>query len=98
MPDTPRPGTFKEVVAAEDPAERARIEKGERFDDLTVGNPFHREVSVLEDRDGTGEWRVEYFDSDGGCYITVFAGPKAERRARDYFHALKFGRLRTGRD
>ena len=78
MPDIPRPRTFKEVVAAEDPAERARIEKSERFDDVTVGNPFHREVSVLEDRDGTGEWRVEYFDSDGGCYITVFAGPKAE--------------------
>ncbi len=41
MPDTPRPRTFKEVVAAKDDfAERARIEKGERFDDLTVGNPF----------------------------------------------------------
>jgi hypothetical protein len=27
----------------------------------------------------------------------VFAGPKAERRARDYFDALKFGRLKTVR-
>ena len=48
MPDTPRPGTFKEVVAAEDPAERARIEKSEHFDDVTEairftgGSPFSK--------------------------------------------------------
>ena len=28
-------------------------------------------------------------DDDGGCYITIFAGPAAERRARDYFISLK---------
>jgi hypothetical protein len=95
MPDKPR--TFKEMVAAEDPAERARREKGESFEDVTVSSSFHRQVSVQEDRDGTGEWRVEYFDTDGGCYVTVFAGPKAEKRARDYFDALRFGRLRTVR-
>jgi hypothetical protein len=95
MPDKPR--TFKEVVAAEDPAERARMENGESFEDVTVSNAFHREVSVYEDRHGTGEWQVEYFDDDGGCYVTVFAGPKAERRARNYFDALRFGRLRTVR-
>jgi hypothetical protein len=95
MPDKPR--SFREVVAAQDLAERARMERGESFEDVTVGNPFHREVSVIEDRDGTGEWRVEYFDDDGACYVTVFAGPKAEKRARDYFDALKFGRLRAVR-
>ena len=95
MPDKPR--SFKELVAAQDPAEGAWTENGESFDDVTVSNAFHREVSVHEDRDGTGEWRVEYFDADGGCYVTVFAGPKAERRARDYFDALKFGRLRAVR-
>jgi hypothetical protein len=95
MPDKPR--SFKEVVAAQDPAERARMENGETFNDVMVRSPFHQEVSVQEDRDGTGEWRVEYFDDDGGCYVTMFAGPKAERRARDYFDALKFGRLRTVR-
>jgi hypothetical protein len=95
MPDKPR--SFREVVAPQDPAERARMERGESFEDVTVGNPFHREVSVIEDRDGTGEWRVEYFDDDGACYVTVFAGPKAEKRARDYFDALKFGRLRAVR-
>jgi hypothetical protein len=74
MPNKPR--SFKEVVAARDPAERARLANRESFDDVTVANPFHREVSVIEDRDGTGEWRVEYFDDDGACYVTVFAGPK----------------------
>jgi hypothetical protein len=34
---------------------------------------------------GSRAWRVEYFDADGGCYVTVFAGPAAEKRARDYF-------------
>jgi hypothetical protein len=91
MPDKPR--SFKEVVAA------PKVTPGadETFHDVMVRNPFHQEVSVHEDRDGTGEWRVEYFDDDGACYVTVFAGPKAEKRARDYFDALKFGRLRTVR-
>jgi hypothetical protein len=70
--------------------------RGDRFVDPSV-NAFHGEVSVNEDRTGTGDWRVEYFDDDGACYITVFAGPKAEQRARDYFQALKFGRLRAVR-
>ena len=95
MPDKPR--TFKEVVAAEGPADRAWMETRQTFIDVLVRSPFHQEVSVHEDRDGTGEWRVEYYNDDGGCYATAFAGPKAEERARDYFHALKFGRLRTVR-
>ena len=48
-------------------------------------------ISVFGDRDQTGEWRVEYFDDDGGCYVTLFAGPEAERRARDYADALRAG-------
>jgi hypothetical protein len=28
---------------------------------------------------------VEWFDSDGGCYVTTFDEPLAERRAREYF-------------
>jgi hypothetical protein len=94
MSDKPR---TKEAVAAEDPAERARREKGDTFEDVTVSSSFHRAVSVQEDRDVIGDWRVEYFDTDGGCYVTMFAGPKAEKRARDYFEALRFGRLRTVR-
>src|SRR3954466_15181339 len=81
-----RPRTFKEVVAAQDPTEMARLKRGDRFVDPSV-NAFHGEVSVNEDRFGTGEWRVEYFDDDGGCYITIFAGPAAERRARDYYNS-----------
>ena len=87
----PRPRTFDEIVAAQDLLEVAR---GERFVDPTI-NSFHAEVSVNEDRDGTGEWRVEYFDKHGGCYVTIFAGPGAALRARAYFQALKGKSLKT---
>ena len=43
---------------------------------------------VFEDRIVSGQWRVEYFDDDGGCYVAIFAGPAAEQRARDYRNAL----------
>jgi hypothetical protein len=92
-----KPRSFKETVAAQDPADRARLASAESFSDVMVRNPFYQQVTVIEDRDGTEEWRVEYFDDDGGCYVTVFAGPKAEKRARDYFEALKFGRVRAVR-
>ena len=75
------PRTFKEVVAAQDPTEMARLERGDRFLDSSV-NAFHGEVSVNEDRYGTGEWRVEYFDDDGGCYITIRRSCCREASAR----------------
>ena len=37
---SPRPRTFKEVVAAQDPTEMARLERGDRFVDPSV-NAFH---------------------------------------------------------
>jgi hypothetical protein len=43
------------------------MDNGDSFEDPTVSNPFHGEVSVLEDHHEPGDWRVEYFDSDGGC-------------------------------
>jgi hypothetical protein len=51
-------------------------------------------IAVFEDRREPGDWHVEYFDDDGGCFVTVFAGPEAERRARDYADALKAGVLK----
>ena len=51
-------------------------------------------IAAFEDRREAGEWRVEYFDDDGGCYVTIFAGPEAEMRARDYADALKAGVLK----
>jgi hypothetical protein len=92
----PKPRTFEEVVAAQDPTEMARLELGEYFIDPSV-SPFHGEVSVNEDRHGSGDWRVEYSDDDGACYVTIFAGPAGERRARDYFASLKSGRLKIQR-
>ena len=44
-------------------------------------------VTVFEDRLEKGDWRVEYFDDDGTCYLTLFAGPEAEQRARAYHAA-----------
>jgi len=73
-----RPRTFEKVRAATDPEEVARLNRGEKYTDLAVADPFQREVSVHEDRYGRGEWHVSYFDDDGGCYVTVFAGPAAE--------------------
>ena len=51
------------------------------------------EIQVFENRTVPGQWRVDYFDDDGGCYVAIFAGPAAERRARDYGDAFTTGRL-----
>jgi hypothetical protein len=56
-----------------------------------------KDLLVFENRVYPGEWRVEYFDDDGGCYVTIFAGPAAEQRARAYFDALKAGTLKIVR-
>jgi hypothetical protein len=42
------------------------------------------------------DWDTE--DDDRGCYVTIFAGPKAEQRARTYYKALQTKRLPTIRD
>ena len=41
---------------------------------------------VFEDREISGQWRVEAIDhdSEGECYVTIFAGPDSEQRARVY--------------
>jgi hypothetical protein len=52
-------------------------------------------ISIHEERDGA--WCVEYFDEAGRSYVTVFVGPQTETRARDYFNALRTGRLRIKR-
>jgi hypothetical protein len=93
-----RAKTFAELVAAIDPALRERIERAQVYRDPAVENDFHADVILQEDLHGNGEWRVEYQDDDGACYVTIFAGQAAERRARDYFYALKTGVLKTVRD
>jgi hypothetical protein len=50
-------------------------------------------LAVIADRTGRPEWRVEYFDDDGGCYVTIFSGPAAEARAKAYWTALQLGEL-----
>jgi hypothetical protein len=53
-----------------------------------------RGLVVAQDMDNPGYlWRVEWFDSDGAGYITIFAGQEAEARAKDYHDAIRDGRL-----
>jgi hypothetical protein len=51
------------------------------------------DIRLFEDKKASGEWRVEYIGDDGGCFVNIFAGPRAEERARDYFEALRSGTL-----
>jgi hypothetical protein len=83
----PREPTFEEIVAGDDPVAQASIEVIEAFTADQV------EVHLIEDRGETLEWGAEYFDGAGGGYVTIFAGQRAEQRARAYFLALKSGRL-----
>ena len=87
------PRTFEEVVAAQDPAERKQRKRDEHYRDRAVEQDFHADVWLVEDRNASGIWRVEYQDDNGGCYVTIFAGPVAERRARTYYEALQAKRL-----
>jgi hypothetical protein len=67
-----RPRTFDEIIAALNPAERARIERIETFSDPNAPNG-EGEISLAEDRDQPGEWRVEYFHEADG-YVTFLRG------------------------
>jgi hypothetical protein len=59
---------------------------------MTAQRP--RDLVVTQDFDNPGYlWRVEWFDSDGAGYITIFAGQEAEARAKDYHAAIRDGRL-----
>jgi hypothetical protein len=39
---------------------------------------------VFPDEGDPEDWRVEWFDEDGGCEVTVFYGPRSEERARAF--------------
>jgi hypothetical protein len=55
------------------------------------------EIKVFQENSGVAkwhnEWRVEYTDTEGGSHVTIFVGPQAEQRARDYHNALITGAL-----
>jgi hypothetical protein len=47
------------------------------------------EYQAFEDLKHSGDWRVEAFDNDGRCFVTIFAGPEAKQRAEEYAHWKK---------
>ena len=77
---------------------RERIERAEIYNDPAVENDFHGDVILHEDLARQRRMARRISGRRWGCYMTIFAGPKAERRARDYFNALKTGALKTVRD
>jgi hypothetical protein len=56
------------------------------------------EIKVFEDRIAAGEWRVEYFDDDGGCCVTISAGPRQSRAPGTTAMHSKRGQKRKDRD
>jgi hypothetical protein len=42
------------------------------------------DIRLFEDKKSPGDWRVEYVGDDGSRFVNIFAGPRAEERARDY--------------
>jgi hypothetical protein len=54
-----------------------------------------RNLALAADLELEDAWRVEYFDSDGAGYITIFTGQSAELRARDYYDAIERSALNT---
>jgi hypothetical protein len=41
-------------------------------------------AKVFEDRESSGQWRVEWFDDDGRQELEIFTGPTARRQALRY--------------
>ena len=42
------------------------------------------EYDAFEDKQHSADWRVEAFDDDGRCFVTIFSGPDAKQRAQEY--------------
>ena len=83
------PRSFQEAVTKLREDERARWETRESFHD------GKGDVALI--RGYHGAWHVEWADDDGDYYVTAFAGPESETRARVYFHMLKNGALKVVR-
>lgn len=60
-----------------------------------MNRPDSEPAYVFNDREYR-EWRVQWFDDDDGCELTIFAGPRARERAlryaeREYGHFKEVG-------
>jgi hypothetical protein len=60
-----------------------------------ISHPDTEPAYVFEDREYR-EWRVQWYDDDGGCELAIFSGPGARERAllyaeRQYGRFEEFG-------
>lgn len=49
------------------------------------------EYEAFADKTGTSDWRVEAFGSSGECYVAIFCGPCAQKRAENYARWMNAG-------
>ena len=49
-----------------------------------MGGAMPQTAKVFEDCEHPGEWRVEWFDDDGGCELRIFSGAHARAQALRY--------------
>ncbi len=47
-------------------------------------SPRTRALRAILDKLIPGQWRVEWFDDDGGCEVEIFTGSNARERALHY--------------
>ena len=52
-------------------------------------------VVLAPDQKIGGAYRVEAFDDDGGCEVTIFCGPRARTRAVAFGQSF-YGRILSG--
>lgn len=60
--------------------------------DETLQSP-RRNYEVVKSKQSPDRWHVEFIDhaNEGECYVTVFTGPDAEERAREYARLKNLG-------
>lgn len=106
LPCDVRPGPAKPFLASPCHAEPYPeiLTCGTRNVSLPAGRPIAITVSklggelvqyeVIRDRNTPDDWRVEAInhDGDGECYVTIFSGPNAEDRAKEYATWLSAGK------
>ena len=48
-------------------------------------------ATIFADRENTRDWRIEWFDDDGGCEVAIFSARGARERAICYADHHQYG-------